>query len=78
VKGYGFFALDLEIPFQSRRAPELSADLAQRGAEWIPPVDRGIGISLRSTPAEGEERRDLSRLSGRLFFGSILLAAQKK
>src|SRR5690606_37210313 len=40
-----------------RRAPELSAGIARRGAEWIPRVARGIGISLLATPGESEERR---------------------
>ena len=51
-----------------RRAPELSGgqtgriaglrgSATRRGAELIPRVARGIGISLLATPGESEERR---------------------
>ena len=45
------------FPRLPRRAPELSAGIARRGAEGIPRVARGAWKPLLATPDESEERR---------------------
>ena len=43
--------------------------MARRGPEWIPVGGRGIGISLRSPPAESEERRVSLQANGQTTDG---------
>ena len=49
--------MKVEFSRLPRRAPELSAGIARRGAARMQRVARGPGMALLATPVESEERR---------------------